>query len=105
MHACMCTPRSGVLYARAHASHERLRSVHAHMLSAQMRDTHVHMPPARLRYVHAYAQTHTHTHTHTHTLYSLLSTLALPDAITSISSAVKSQSLQRAPYPGYPVAH
>eukprot|EP00955_Chlamydomonas_euryale_P083828 363895-Chlamydomonas_euryale.AAC.4 len=37
-------------------------------------------------------------HTHMHTLYSLLFTLAFPEAITSISSSLKSQSLQRAPF-------
>eukprot|EP00955_Chlamydomonas_euryale_P045002 353033-Chlamydomonas_euryale.AAC.15 len=35
--------------------------------------------------------------THTHTLTLLLFTLAFPDAMTSISSAAKSRSLQRSP--------
>eukprot|EP00955_Chlamydomonas_euryale_P010343 111134-Chlamydomonas_euryale.AAC.1 len=51
--------------------------------------------------------------THTHSLFTFK--LAFPDAMTSISSAAKSQSLQRAPltrpgpgstaHPGYWVAH
>eukprot|EP00955_Chlamydomonas_euryale_P039224 351330-Chlamydomonas_euryale.AAC.1 len=104
----------GVLFMMPQAACQTLHC--SHTTWCGMLD-HAMPPPPQHTHTHTHTRSHTHahtrSHTHSHTLCFFI--IAFPHATTSVSSAAKSQSLQRAPFtrpgpgstahPGYRVAH
>eukprot|EP00955_Chlamydomonas_euryale_P019900 212284-Chlamydomonas_euryale.AAC.6 len=83
---CVCTPRWGL--ACMHACMQSLQLDLAAISERRRRGC------GALLAVHATSRAAPSPWTHTHTLLSLLFALAFPDAIASLSSSSKSQSLQ-----------